>query len=62
MSPHGYHRVIDMWAIKEDGSTIIIKPGLFVDWSSPAYTSETSAPKIFQMLTIVNDDGSYADI
>ena len=53
---------MDLWAINEDGTTTLIRDGLFVDVSSISYTSETSAPTTFQELTIVTDDGSYADI
>jgi hypothetical protein len=57
-----YNHVMDLWAINEDGTTVYILDGLFIDLSSTVYTSETSTPTTFQDLTLVTDDGSYDDI
>ncbi len=57
-----YDRIMDLWAIKEDGTTVLIRPALFINVVSPTYTSENSAPKPFTNVTIVSDDGCYVDI
>ncbi len=57
-----YDRIMDLWAIREDGTTVLVRPALFINVESPTYTSENSAPKPFNKVTIVTDDGSYADI
>ncbi len=53
---------MDLWAIKEDGTTVLVRPALFINVVSPTYTLENIAPKPFNKVIIVNDDGSYADI
>jgi hypothetical protein len=57
-----YDRIMDLWAIKEDGTIVLVRPTLFINVVSPTYTSEHRAPKSFNNVTIVSDDGSYADI
>jgi hypothetical protein len=42
-----YNRVMDLWAINEDGTTVLIRDGLFIDVSSTIYALKTSAPIFF---------------